>query len=82
MSKGIKRTCEGCKAFYDNGKCRFGKKFEKVEAYQMINGTVYTGKPLERCPKPTSIKQYIKELERYVLVLSIDLKLCKLGIKE
>lgn len=68
-----KRTCKGCKAFYANGKCRFDKKLEKIELYQSHLGTVYTGKPLEPCPKPTSDKQYIKELEHYVGLLSFNL---------
>ena len=68
-----KRTCKGCKAFYANGKCRFDKKFEKIKLCQIALGTVYTGKPLEPCPKPTSDKQYIKELEHYVDTLKLNL---------
>ena len=49
----MKKTCDGCRALdettnYFNLSCRLG--------YQ----TTPNGRPLEECPKPRTIKEYVK----------------------
>jgi hypothetical protein len=56
----VKRTCIGCRALeYDlkpelGFKCSLGFKFQKGQIFR----------PLENCPKPRTISEFCKELEK------------------
>ena len=52
----MKKTCEGCRALslYPM-RCDLGKKI-KIKTINDIN---VSAKPLEECPKPRTIKEYI-----------------------
>jgi hypothetical protein len=53
----MKRTCNGCKAFeaIQENKCGLGFKIEKIYYKQIV----VECKPLEECPKPKTIREYI-----------------------
>lgn len=57
----LKKTCNGCRAFSDNGsggKCDLGYKVgDKKVIYNCIT---IEYKPLEECPKPKTYDEYHK----------------------
>lgn len=57
----MKKRCKGCKADEDNTReCSLGFVRERV-----ITTTIdfsYYGKPAERCPKPTTTKEFVRLL--------------------
>jgi len=54
----MKRTCNGCKALEEFG-CSLG--YETIEKSKSFKGfpTIYIRKPLEECPKPKTIREYM-----------------------
>jgi hypothetical protein len=53
----MKKTCIKCRAF-SNNKCSLNFKIEKIYI-DRIGSPVIGAIPLEKCPKPLTIKDYI-----------------------
>ena len=53
----MKRTCNNCRA--NSSYCDLGYKRESITKYY-DNLPLTTYKPLEKCPKPTTIKEYVR----------------------
>ena len=57
----MKRNCNGCKALIEDFK--FGQRCSlgyKIEILKLYYGIPVSYKPLEKCPKPKTFKEFVK----------------------